>query len=180
MSPLFAVVRLYPRIICGSGRGYKLGGHLDASHRKTHGAEGRAGKTAGALWRRRWALPAGHRARFEVMDLPFLDCRAGPYDGQRGARLPTNKIKGRSREMGLGSCSTVSLAEARDRAAECRKLREQEIDPIEARETARRQAALERAKSLKFREAAATYIATHRVAWKNDKHAAQWTSTLET
>ena len=42
------------------------------------------------------------------------------------------------------------LAEARERAAECRKLRELEIDPIEARETAMRQAALERAKSLKF------------------------------
>ena len=82
--------------------------------------------------------------------------------------------------MGLGSSNTVSLAEARDRAAECRKLREQEIDPIEARETAKRQAALERAKSLKFKEAAATYMAAHRVAWKNDKHAAQWTSTLQT
>jgi integrase len=92
----------------------------------------------------------------------------------------TKKVRGRSREMGLGSFGTVSLAEARERSAECRKLREQEIDPIEAREAARQQAALERAKSLKFKEAAATYMATHRVAWKNDKHAAQWTSTLET
>jgi integrase len=92
----------------------------------------------------------------------------------------TNKARGRSREMGLGSCITVSLAEARDRALECRKLREQEIDPIEAREEARRQSALERAKSLKFKEAAATYMAAHRVAWKNDKHAAQWTATLQT
>jgi integrase len=82
--------------------------------------------------------------------------------------------------MGLGSTATVSLADARDCALECRKLREQEIDPIEARETARRQAALERAKSLQFREAAATYMAAHRVAWKNDKHSAQWTSTLKT
>jgi integrase len=92
----------------------------------------------------------------------------------------TKKVKGRAREMGLGSCITVSLAEARDHALECRKLREKEIDPIEAREAARRQAALERARSLKFSEAAATYMAAHRVAWKNDKHAAQWASTLET
>jgi hypothetical protein len=56
----------------------------------------------------------------------------------------TKKVKGRSREMGLGSSNTVSLAGARGRAAECRKLREQEIDPIEARETAKRQAALAR------------------------------------
>ncbi len=39
---------------------------------------------------------------------------------------------------------------------------------------------LERAKSLKFRAAAATYIAAHRAAWKNDKHAGQWTATLQT
>ena len=90
----------------------------------------------------------------------------------------TSKIKGRAREMGLGSLITVSLAEARDRALECRKLREREIDPIEAREIARQQTALERAKSLKFRDAAAAYIAAHRVAWKNEKHAAQWPSTL--
>ncbi len=66
----------------------------------------------------------------------------------------TGKVKGRSREMGLGSFATVSLAEARDRALECRKLREKEIDPIEAREAARREAALERAKFLKFKDAA--------------------------
>jgi hypothetical protein len=92
----------------------------------------------------------------------------------------SKKVKGRSREMGLGSFNTVSLAEARDRAAECRQLRKQEIDPIEARETARRQAALERTKSLKFKEAAATYMAAHRIAWKNEKHAAQWSATLQT
>jgi integrase len=92
----------------------------------------------------------------------------------------TNKVRGRGREMGLGSCITVSLTEARDRALECRKLRERDIDPIDAREAAKRQSALERAKSLKFKEAAATYMAAHRAAWKNDKHAGQWTATLQT
>jgi integrase len=92
----------------------------------------------------------------------------------------TNKVRGRGREMGLGSCITVSLAEARDRALKCRKLREEDIDPIDAREAARRQESLERAKSLKFSEAAATYMAAHRAAWKNDKHAGQWTATLKT
>jgi integrase len=94
--------------------------------------------------------------------------------------LATNRLRGRSREMGLGSFATVSLAEARDRALECRKLREKDIDPIEAREAARREAALERAKSLKFKDAAEAYMAAHRIAWKNDKHAAQWPATLKT
>jgi Arm DNA-binding domain len=74
-----------------------------------------------------------------------------PTTGKIARNPTTNKVKGRAREMGLGSCITVSLAEARDRALECRKLRGQEIDPIEAREEARRQAAMERAKSLKFK-----------------------------
>jgi Arm DNA-binding domain len=42
----------------------------------------------------------------------------------------TQKIKGRTREMGLGSLITVSPKEARERALECRRMREQEIDPI--------------------------------------------------
>jgi Arm domain-containing DNA-binding protein/integrase-like protein len=110
----------------------------------------------------------------------FWIAERDPITGKMLRDPATKTVKGRSREMGLGSYGTVSLAEARERAVECRKLREQEIDPIEARETARRQAALERAKSFKFREGATTYMASHRVAWKNDKHAAQWTSTLET
>ena len=90
----------------------------------------------------------------------------------------TKKRSGRVREMGLGSCITVSLAEARERALECRKLREKDIDPIDAREAARREAAIEQVKALKFKDAAAAYMAAHRVAWKNDKHAAQWPATL--
>jgi len=96
-----------------------------------------------------------------------------PATGEIVRDPTTKKVKGRLREMGLGSCTTVSLAEARERALECRKLRKNGIDPIDAREAARRQVALERAKSMKFKDAAATYMAAHRVAWKNDKHAAQ-------
>src|SRR5271169_1389910 len=91
----------------------------------------------------------------------------------------THRVKGRNRDMGLGSYITLSLEEARDRALECRKLREKEIDPIEAREEAKRQAALERAKSLKFKDAATAYMSSHRIAWKNEKHAGQWSATLE-
>jgi integrase len=92
----------------------------------------------------------------------------------------TKKVKGRAREMGLGSFITVSLREARDQALECRKLREQDIDPIDARDAAKRQAALDNVKSLKFKDAAVAYMAAHQVAWKNDKHAAQWPATLKT
>lgn len=109
----------------------------------------------------------------------FWVAERDPATGEIVRDPTTKKASGRGREMGLGSCITVSLAEARERALECRKLRENGIDPIDAREAARRQAALERAKAIKFKDAAATYMAAHRVAWKNDKHAAQWVSTLQ-
>jgi integrase len=101
-----------------------------------------------------------------------------PATGELVRDPATKKVKGRAREMGLGSLITVSLAEARDRALECRKLREQGIDPIDAREAAKCEAALARSRSLKFKDAAEAYINSHRVAWKSDKHAAQWPATL--
>ena len=110
----------------------------------------------------------------------FWSAERDPVTGKIVRDLATNKVKGRTREMGLGSCITVSLKEARDRALECRKLREQEIDPIEAREAARRRAAMARAKALTFKQAAENYIGAHCVAWKNDKHAGQWAATLKT
>src|SRR5215472_17288020 len=47
------------------------------------------------------------------------------------------KANGRLREMGLGSLDTYGLAEARERARACRKLRDEGKDPIEERKAAR-------------------------------------------
>jgi integrase len=87
-------------------------------------------------------------------------------------------LNGRAREMGLGPLSTIGLADARTRAAECRRLRHDGIDPIEARKASRGQAALDAAKAITFKAAAAAYIAAHQKGWGNAKHAAQWTTTL--
>jgi len=89
-------------------------------------------------------------------------------------------LAGKAREMGLGSLSAVSLSEARIKAGECRRLREEGVDPIEARKARRLQAALDAAKTLTFKEAAASYIASHRMGWRNAKHATQWENTLAT
>src|SRR5579862_5768753 len=69
---------------------------------------------------------------------------------------------GRLREMGLGPTHTVTLAEARQRALDCRKLRLEGHDPIEVRQTQRLAARLEAAKAITFRECADAYIAAHR------------------
>jgi integrase len=86
---------------------------------------------------------------------------------------------GRLRDMGLGPLHTVSLAEAREEALACRKLRREGRDPIEARKAKRAQAQLEAAKAMTFRQCAEAYIAAHEAGWRNPKHAAQWPSTLE-
>ena len=85
---------------------------------------------------------------------------------------------GRLRELGLGAAHTFTLAEARKRATECRKLRADEIDPIEHRHAQRSKAKLDAAKAMTFRQCAEAYIDSHRKSWKNDKHAAQWPATL--
>lgn len=89
-------------------------------------------------------------------------------------------LHGRAREMGLGPLHIVSLAEAREKARECRKLRHEGIDPIEARRARLSDERLAAATAMTFRECAEAYIAAHKAGWRNPKHAAQWPSTLET
>jgi integrase len=89
-------------------------------------------------------------------------------------------LNGKARAMGLGSTNAVSLSDARLQAADCRRQRQEGIDPIEARKALRERAVLDAAKSITFKEAAAKYIAVRRVKekWRSAKHAAQWESSL--
>ncbi len=87
-------------------------------------------------------------------------------------------LAGRSREMGLGSTNALGLAEARAKARECRALLLEGVDPIEARDARRAQAALEAARSISFSECARRYIAAHKAGWLNKKHGQQWENTL--
>lgn len=89
-------------------------------------------------------------------------------------------LNGRAREMGLGPLHTVSLAEARARATDCRQRLQNGEDPIEARRSEKAKAQLEAAKAITFKVAAAEYIKNHRAGWRNAKHVAQWESTLAT
>ena len=89
-------------------------------------------------------------------------------------------LHGRAREMGLGPLHIVPLAEAREKARECRKLRHEGIDPIEARKAKHAEERLAAATALTFKECAERYIEAHKAGWKNPKHAKQWPSTLET
>ena len=69
-------------------------------------------------------------------------------------------LRGKAREMGLGSLRKVSLADARRKAADCHRLLDEHVDPIEHRAKARASAALATAKTITFKEAATKYIAS--------------------
>ena len=87
-------------------------------------------------------------------------------------------VDGRARKMGLGSINDFSLAEARERARQARQQLADGIDPIEARLAARDAARKESAENITFKAAAEKFIEVHEAGWRNDKHKAQWRSTL--
>jgi hypothetical protein len=82
---------------------------------------------------------------------------------------------GRRKEMGLGSLLAVSLAAARDRADEARKLCAAGINPIE-----KRRADKARSAENTFGDLAFALIDGWELAWKNPKHRQQWRNTLTT
>ena len=88
-------------------------------------------------------------------------------------------ISSKSREMGLGPIHTVSLAEAREAARECRKMIREGLDPISQRRAEKAARKLQDAQAMTFRQCAEAYIRSHGAGWRNTKHAAQWGSTLE-
>ena len=88
-------------------------------------------------------------------------------------------LKGRQRYMGLGPVSRVTLAEARQRRDEARQLVSKGIDPIEHARAAASAQALAKAALVTFKESAESLIKAKEVGWRNEKHAAQWRTTLE-
>ena len=87
---------------------------------------------------------------------------------------------GKVAKVGLGALHTVSLADARKRAEDTRKLVLDGIDPRQARREAKAAATIAEAKQISFDAARDAYIESHRAGWKSDKHAAQWKATLQT
>ena len=83
------------------------------------------------------------------------------------------------RDMGLGPTNTISLSDARQRAADARRVILEGVDPIDARKAAQARAALEAAKAMTFKACATAYIKAHLAGWRNERHSEQWTSTME-
>ena len=79
-------------------------------------------------------------------------------------------IRGRRRELGLGSVALVPLAEAREKALANRKLARQGGDPLAEK---RRSQGIP-----SFAEAAARVLEQKRAGWRNPKHPREWMSSL--
>lgn len=89
-------------------------------------------------------------------------------------------IGGKRRDMGLGGFPDVPLAQAREKAREARTKIEQGLDPILERERALSALRAEQAKSMTFEAACIALIDAKSDEWRNAKHRAQWTASLET
>lgn len=80
------------------------------------------------------------------------------------------QVQGRRHDLGLGAYPDVTLAMARQKAMDARRMILEGDDPIAKRRQAQPKT---------FKDAALELIESKRSGWKNAKHAAQWTSTLE-
>lgn len=90
------------------------------------------------------------------------------------------QLRGKRREMGLGQWPTISLAKARAKADDCRKLLDAGKDPIKDKEEKKAEQRLAEAQGRTFQQCAEQYIIDNKSAWRNIKHAEQWESSLET
>ncbi|MBT8460496.1 MAG: integrase arm-type DNA-binding domain-containing protein [Boseongicola sp.] len=80
-------------------------------------------------------------------------------------------IRGKRRELGLGSPPLISLAEARDAAADNKRLARDGGDPLQAKRDARAIPT--------FAEAARRVHEIHKPSWRNEKHANDFINSLE-
>jgi integrase len=80
--------------------------------------------------------------------------------------------RGKAREMGLGSANSVPLADAREKAADARRKIAQGLNPIDER---KRDGSVPT-----FGQMADEVVKALSPGFRNDKHKAQWKTTLET
>ena len=86
---------------------------------------------------------------------------------------------GKARHVGLGSATYVTLAEAREKAFEYRRLLASGGDPLEAKRVGERELILARTRAKTFKQCALDYIAAHEASWRGDASRQQWIGSLE-
>lgn len=98
-----------------------------------------------------------------------------------GQRFDENgKQQVHRRDIGLGSYPEVSLAEARTKAQEMKAQIRNGIDPIQQKQDQLQALRIQKLRDRTFSECAKIVIANKSRELKNQKHIAQWSTTLET
>ena len=87
-------------------------------------------------------------------------------------------LNGAPRHMGMGPCDLITLADARAKARDARRLLLDGIDPLEAKRSARRQQLLATTRAKTFKECAEALMAAREAAWR--RSAGQWEQSLRT
>jgi len=111
--------------------------------------------------------------------------KPGKYEDGHGLRLVVSAsgarkwvfrytLAGKRVEMGLGSLPAVSLAQARESAADARRLVKAGKDPVALRRAER----AAQAEGNTFGPFALKLIDTIETGFRNEKHRAQWRNTL--
>lgn len=89
-------------------------------------------------------------------------------------------INGQQKELGLGSCRTVTLRDAREKARQLRLQIANGIDPIQQKRQAKLDHWRKKQRTKTFDEVAGLYIESKAAQWQNRKSRAQWESSLST
>jgi integrase len=85
---------------------------------------------------------------------------------------------GKTHDMGLGPAGSISLARARELAAEARRRRSEGLDPIKARMAELESAKRAEAKGVSFKACAEQMMNAREIGWRNAKHRQQWRNSL--
>ena len=121
-----------------------------------------------------------------ITDVGYHRCAPGLYlqVAKRGTKSWLFRFKSpvtsKQREMGLGSLTITSLAQARNLVMEYRRQLLKGLDPLEEQQRNKKVRRLQQARTITFSDAAEQCIASKRPEWKNVKHSQQWTNTLTT
>jgi len=137
----------------------------------------RIAKELGPLDIKRAAHSGGRGNDFlPVGGVPGLQLQVTPSGGKTWVLRVT--MAGKRAELGLGGYPAVTLAQAREKAREARDQIGRGIDPRAERRAARAALAMAAGNGVTFAEAMGKYLDAKLDAFRNDKHKAQWRSTL--
>jgi integrase len=117
---------------------------------------------------KRGRYAVGHGAFLQISE---WDTRSWVFRYVRG---------GKAHHIGMGSAEYVTLAEARQRAYEYRRLLAAGGDPLQQKQQAKRERLIAGMPAKTFKAVALEYIAQHEDSWRGDHSRKQWLASLQT